>query len=320
MRSPPDLAGEEVVLWWGLFDQELYVEHGDRRSGPFTSVGGPIPLHKYRKFQKSKADERADRVAALADRIGLPRAALDGGELPSTPSAVRRRSRQTTLHLDPVSVSDAGLSLSIIAAKLAVADEIGMALAKVTAEDRAFIDALLRETLAKRHRARPRASALQATGPRGAGDADGGDGALQLARDLTMAGYYETDHHRQLGKDVRAAIRSGRLVAIAGVMGSVATVLLRRLQDELAREGKVLVSKSLSVDKDRTTIPTLIDPAQGPQVGMPWLDPCVQGSTRVDNERKSFVNERIRSGERRGNGGRGRPRLEMLFEYRPSCF
>ena len=38
---------------------------------------------------------------------------------------------------------------NIIAAKLAVADEIGMALAKVTAEDRAFIDALLRETLAK---------------------------------------------------------------------------------------------------------------------------------------------------------------------------
>ncbi len=43
---------------------------------------------------------------------------------------------------------------------------------------------------------------------------------FNLARDLTMAGYYETDHHRQLGKDVRAAIRSGRLVAIAGVMGS----------------------------------------------------------------------------------------------------
>jgi type II secretory pathway predicted ATPase ExeA len=35
-------------------------------------------------------------------------------------------------------------------------------------------------------------------------------------------------------------------------------MLLRRLQEDLAREGKVLVSKSLSVDKDRTTIPTLI--------------------------------------------------------------
>jgi hypothetical protein len=141
----PDLAGEEVVLWWGLFDQELYIEHGDRRSGPFSPVDGPIPLHKYRKFQKSKADERADRVAALADRIGLPRAALDGGELPSTPSAtpVARRS-----FIDPDPFQTLAYP-NIIAAKLAVADEIGMALAKVTPEDRAFIDALLRETLAK---------------------------------------------------------------------------------------------------------------------------------------------------------------------------
>jgi hypothetical protein len=141
----PDLAGEEVVLWWGLFDQELYVEHGDRRSGPFSPVGGPIPLYKYRKFQKSKAEERADRVAALADRIGLPRAALDGGELPSTPSATPVARRP---FIDPDPFQTLAYP-NIIAAKLAVADEIGMALAKVTPEDRAFIDALLRETLAK---------------------------------------------------------------------------------------------------------------------------------------------------------------------------
>jgi hypothetical protein len=141
----PDLAGEEVVLWWGLFDQELYVEHGDRRSGPFSPVGGPIPLHKYRKFQKSKAEERADRVAALADRIGLPRAALDGGELPSAPFSTPVARRPFT---DPDPFQTLAYP-NIIAAKLAVADEIGMALAKVPAEDRAFIDALLRETLAK---------------------------------------------------------------------------------------------------------------------------------------------------------------------------
>ena len=27
----PDLAGEEVVLWWGIFDNELYVECGEQR-------------------------------------------------------------------------------------------------------------------------------------------------------------------------------------------------------------------------------------------------------------------------------------------------
>ncbi|WP_180277416.1 hypothetical protein [Nostoc sp. 'Peltigera malacea cyanobiont' DB3992] len=42
------MAGETVVLWWGLFDNELYVEFSDRRYGPFYPVDGPIPLHRYR--------------------------------------------------------------------------------------------------------------------------------------------------------------------------------------------------------------------------------------------------------------------------------
>ena len=38
----PDLAEETVVLWWGLFDNELYVEHSERRFGPYCPIGGPI--------------------------------------------------------------------------------------------------------------------------------------------------------------------------------------------------------------------------------------------------------------------------------------
>jgi type II secretory pathway predicted ATPase ExeA len=45
---------------------------------------------------------------------------------------------------------------------------------------------------------------------------------------------------------------------VTGIVGSGKTMLLRRLWVELEREGKVLVCKSLSVDKDRTTMPTLI--------------------------------------------------------------
>jgi hypothetical protein len=56
----PELAGETVVLWWGLFDNELYVEHGEERFGPYHPIGGPIPLHRYRRFKKSKLQQRAD--------------------------------------------------------------------------------------------------------------------------------------------------------------------------------------------------------------------------------------------------------------------
>lgn len=79
-----------------------------------------------------------------------------------------------------------------------------------------------------------------------------------LAKELRTAGFYETDHHRQLLKDLRSAIRSGGLIALCGIVGSGKTVTLRRLQEVLEKEGKILVSKSLSVDKERVTLGTLI--------------------------------------------------------------
>ena len=75
----PDLAGETVVLWWGLFDNELYVEHGDKRSGPYYPVGGPILLHRYRSHKKTRHEQRAERVEALAGKLELARAAVLGG-------------------------------------------------------------------------------------------------------------------------------------------------------------------------------------------------------------------------------------------------
>jgi len=74
----PDLAGETVVVWWGLFDQELFVEQGEERFGPYTPVGGPIPLHRYRKHRKGRREVRADKVGELAAQLKLPRSALSG--------------------------------------------------------------------------------------------------------------------------------------------------------------------------------------------------------------------------------------------------
>jgi type II secretory pathway predicted ATPase ExeA len=79
-----------------------------------------------------------------------------------------------------------------------------------------------------------------------------------MVRDLRTAGYYETPHHRQLAKDLRTAIHLGRLVAFTGIVGAGKTLLLRQVESELIGENKVTVSKSLSVDKDRATLPTLI--------------------------------------------------------------
>ena len=66
-----------------------------------------------------------------------------------------------------------------------------------------------------------------------------------LVRELEWASYYETDHHRQTCREVRAAILAGRLVAVSGMIGLGKTALLRHLQADLARENKVVVARSL---------------------------------------------------------------------------
>jgi type II secretory pathway predicted ATPase ExeA len=81
---------------------------------------------------------------------------------------------------------------------------------------------------------------------------------FRLLREFRKAGYYETEHQKQLFKDIKVAIHSGKLVAITGIIGCGKTTTLRRLFEVLEKEGKILVSKSLSVDKNRATLPTLI--------------------------------------------------------------
>lgn len=79
-----------------------------------------------------------------------------------------------------------------------------------------------------------------------------------LARAPIDAGFFETEHHAQVSRDIRAAIMGGRLIALTAVIGSGKTILSRRLRTELEREGKVIVSRALSVDKAKISVPLLI--------------------------------------------------------------
>jgi type II secretory pathway predicted ATPase ExeA len=79
-----------------------------------------------------------------------------------------------------------------------------------------------------------------------------------LARPPVDAGFFETEHHAQVSRDIRAAIMGGRLIALTAVIGSGKTILSRRLRAELERENKVIVSRSLSVDKAKITVPLLL--------------------------------------------------------------
>jgi type II secretory pathway predicted ATPase ExeA len=75
---------------------------------------------------------------------------------------------------------------------------------------------------------------------------------------LNQAGYYETEHHKVLMNDIRCAIDEGRLIAVCGLIGSGKTVTLRWLQQKLEDEKKVIVSRSLAIDKHKVKLATLL--------------------------------------------------------------
>ena len=146
----PDLAGETVILWWGLFDNELYVERDEQRYGPFYPVDGPILLHRYRKFKKSRTQERADRIATLASLLDLPRSALTGN---ADLQFITDSSVSPTLTITPFQDPDPYQEFTYpttLMAKRAVADYLGQPLAKLDLEQRDFISTLVEETLTKK--------------------------------------------------------------------------------------------------------------------------------------------------------------------------
>ncbi|HAU0311432.1 TPA: transposase family protein [Legionella pneumophila] len=73
-----DMAGLEVILLHGAFDNELHVEFDDEISGPFYPFKGPIPLLTYRTPTKSHREKQADEIAKLAKNISVPLSIMTG--------------------------------------------------------------------------------------------------------------------------------------------------------------------------------------------------------------------------------------------------
>ena len=79
-----------------------------------------------------------------------------------------------------------------------------------------------------------------------------------LTREFHHAGYFETIQHQQMVTELKTAIAQGKLVALSGIVGCGKTTMLQHIQELLAHEQDILVSKSLAIDKDRVNLGTLI--------------------------------------------------------------
>lgn len=120
-----------MTLWFGLYDDQLFVEHGARRYGPYAPSGGPIPLHRYRSFKKTPTQQRADRIEGLAEHLAVPRAALS--DYPTLSSSLLAFEAVKQPFADPDPFHQLTFP-STLDAKRAIADHLGMPLAKLSPE------------------------------------------------------------------------------------------------------------------------------------------------------------------------------------------
>jgi len=144
-----ELADHEVILWWGLFDHDLFVEHGESRYGPYKPCNGPIPLNRFRKFKKTAAEKRADSIESLAQEINIP-IGLMFEDSRSVESLLKKLPRETIIKKfeDPDPFHQKNYP-NVISAKVAISQSLGMPLAKLTDSEREIIDLKLSETLDK---------------------------------------------------------------------------------------------------------------------------------------------------------------------------
>ncbi len=72
------------------------------------------------------------------------------------------------------------------------------------------------------------------------------------------ADFFETDTAKRLFRQLKKIIPEGQLIALTGVVGIGKTTYLEKIQKQLAAEKNVIVAKSLSVEKSKTNLTTLI--------------------------------------------------------------
>jgi hypothetical protein len=149
-----EMAGQQVTLLWGLFDNELFVEFKNEKHGPFYPEEGPIPFGKFRKHKKSRVEIKADRIGQLAKAISLPRSALSGSK--STDQALLTQAN--ILHLEKPNSTpfednpflQTATFKNKLDAKTAIADYLGKPLSRLTDLQMTTINTILDESLDKK--------------------------------------------------------------------------------------------------------------------------------------------------------------------------
>ncbi len=79
-----------------------------------------------------------------------------------------------------------------------------------------------------------------------------------MEKEFRNADFLETESYRQIYNDVVSTIKDGYLVALTGIVGCGKTVTARKIRQDLKKRNEILVSTSLTVEKHRVKLGTLM--------------------------------------------------------------
>lgn len=151
-----EMAGELVIVLFGLFDQEIFVDFAGKKEGPFHPADGPIPLHTYRPFKKTIKEEKLDEVTKMAQQLIISRSVLSGQAEEETLKILRQSDFFTEeegvpfIPFNTESEVEASHFKNPLEAKLAIASFLGRPLATLHDTQRQQLDVFMQETLHKK--------------------------------------------------------------------------------------------------------------------------------------------------------------------------
>ena len=146
----PELVGRDVILWFGIFDNQLYVELGDKKYGPYKPSSGPIPLKRFRSFKKTMAEKRADDIEELSKIIHLPITTLTTDSRSKRELLRKLPDNSLIIEFDDPDPFNEIYFSNIISAKKYVSSILGIPLAKLSDNEIAIVNDILDRTLEKK--------------------------------------------------------------------------------------------------------------------------------------------------------------------------
>jgi len=75
---------------------------------------------------------------------------------------------------------------------------------------------------------------------------------------ISQIAYFETTQLQQVITELKLAIKDGKLIVLAGIVGSGKTTVLQKIQDVLEQDKAMLVVNSLAIDVSQVTPATLV--------------------------------------------------------------